>query len=238
MGFKVQFSLIVGLCLGLAACQESDSDRSIHFPPSAHIHLLQVSLTALPGVHMDGVKAAFDKQQSPRCQLEESEENGGLKLEVLSGELCPLRVEYEQYGNAVDFETGVIRFSENIMYLERANGLKTQAGVELHSQFEFHMDMESAHAQPKKVVVSSRGKHLVLGKLNLMGEVRFDKNDRGESKRVLDYMIANDQVSSRVEIDFEIGAFRVDGMDVKVDKNTDLFRFTSEPDLNIEFIRP
>lgn len=249
MKLRAFFKLILGttwlvMVLALASCADSEEGSAFqpgkNFPPDheTQVDLVQVVMSALPGVHMGPVRQALTDQKAKMylgksieklCAYERAEDDEGLRQEVLSGPGCPLRIEVENFGQTLDFENGIVRFQENVLYVRQASPHRRRQGLEVHSRFEFHLDFSAPEVIPTKIFVIARAKHLRRGELNLESEMSFSGN--GGDDKFLRAKISNALYSSVIEIDFAKNILRVDGVESRAFQDPRARLYTSPPDL-------
>lgn len=213
--------------------------RITPFPWSndTYIDLIQVSLSALPGVHMGPAREALKKQEelsfmSRRlgdvCRFEMNEDFDGLRQEALGGEGCPVRIEVDNFDQNVDMENGVVRFRENVMYVRERTAAREREGLEVHSHFAFHLEFAEGQATPRKLEVDAVAKHLRAGLLKLKGEMVFGA---GGEDRVLVVTISNDYHRSVLEFHLATNELRIDGGQSALLKDPRVKVYTEAPDL-------
>lgn len=149
-----------------------------------------------------------DRRVGDVCRFEMNETFDGLRQEALGGEGCPLRIEVDNFGQHVDMELGIVRFRENVMYLRERTPKRLREGLEIHSQFAFHLDFSGGQATPRKLQVDAIAKHLRAGRLTLKGEMIFGI---GPEDRVYRVEIANENYRSTLEFRLGTNELRIDG---------------------------
>lgn len=238
---KILFGLLcLSLISGCFRMPETPSTKTITpFPWSneTYVDLVQTALSALPGVHMGPAREALKKQedlsfQSQRlgdiCRFEMNENFDGLRQEALGGAGCPVRIEVDNFDQNVDMENGIVRFRENVMYVRERTAARDRDGLEIHSQFAFHLSFNEGSATPRKLEVSAVAKHLRAGLLKLKGEMVFGA---GGEDRVLKMTISNEQHSSELEFHLSKNEVRIDGGKSALMNDPRVKIYTEAPDL-------
>lgn len=235
--------------------QESEKPQSQDRPAFPHqekkfpqdyqtqVDLIQIALSALPGVHINPLRKAFEKQKDlnfqglrlrDRCRLSDDEADEGVRQFSFAGKQCPITVEVETFPQAVDLEKDQIQFRENVLYYRKASSRHFRDGLELHSTFKLTMDRSSGQPRLVSVGVVSRGKHLRLGLLDVQGQLLIGAQDR--NKKSLTVTIINQHYESTVVLLFKENRLLIDGVSARAYRDRNSRSFTTPPNFSELFV--